>query len=126
MSELALKTPAKRGNPNWVKGVSGNPAGPPKNLHGLQELARAHCPDVIERLAEIVKDRKSPPAAACIAGGILLDRGYGKAVQIVAEVSTNLSDAIDITDADLAAIARSSSANLAITQAREKESGIVH
>lgn len=65
-------------------GQSGNPSGRPKALHELIELCRQHTPAVIKRLAEIVE--KGEERAAVAAAKELLDRGYGKAKQVV-EVS---------------------------------------
>jgi hypothetical protein len=63
------------GNPNWVKGVSGNPFGRPRVVADIQALARAHGPEAIRTLAECLKDPKHKVAAAIA----LLDRGFGKA-----------------------------------------------
>lgn len=70
------------GNPNWVKGQSGNPGGRPKDTAHIRDLALARCPEAIERLEFWMKS-KNPKAsvAACIA---LLDRGLGKPTQPLA------------------------------------------
>jgi hypothetical protein len=47
-------------------------------------LARGHTELCIKVLAGIVSQEAMPPAARVSAAGILLDRGWGKAVQSVA------------------------------------------
>ena len=46
-------------------------------------LAREHGPKVIAMLAGFVSDEEQPPKVRIMAGEILLDRGYGKAMQQV-------------------------------------------
>lgn len=72
------------GNPRWVKGVSGNPSGKPKDSPEVREakdLARAKSVIAINRLIELIgsKDEKVS-LAAC---NSLLDRGMGKPVQAI-------------------------------------------
>ncbi len=67
-----------------MKGVSGNPGGRPKQDTNLRALARAHTPEAIATLVQIMQNRKAAPTArihACVA---LLDRGHGKPVQTLA------------------------------------------
>jgi hypothetical protein len=66
-----------RGRP-FKKGESGNPGG----RHELRALARAHAPDAIKELARLAIKAKSE-AARVAAIRELLDRGYGKAQQMV-------------------------------------------
>lgn len=47
----------------------------------LRSLARGHTEMCVRVLASIAKQPRSPPAARAMACGILLDRGWGKAVQ---------------------------------------------
>ena len=68
------------GNPNWVKGVSGNPSGRPRVVADIQDLARQHGPEAIHTLVECLKDPKHKVAAAIA----LLDRGFGKCTQLLA------------------------------------------
>ena len=70
-----------RGRP-FKKGESGNPGGRPKVIAELRALARAHAPDAIKELARLAIKAKSE-AARVAAIRELLDRGYGKAQQIV-------------------------------------------
>ena len=96
--------PARRGNPNWTKGVSGNPGGRPKAIVEVQELARRETAASIRgagshpRLAE-----DTPPAAVVAAATALLDRGWGRPVQ-----SHELHHHLEpqhMTDAELIALA---------------------
>ena len=92
----------RRGNPNWVKGVSGTPGGRSKKLAEVKQLAQAHTVDAIKALVAICKESNSDSArvAAAVA---LLDRGHGKPVQTVnANVRRSL---VHFTDEELAAIA---------------------
>jgi hypothetical protein len=72
----------------FKKGVSGNPGGKPRVLKNVQDLARQYTVPAIEALAEIVRNKKAPPAARVAAANVLLDRGYGRAPQSL-EVSGN-------------------------------------
>jgi hypothetical protein len=64
-------------------GVSGNPGGRPRGVSEIQALARSKAPRAIEILHEIAENGKSESArvAASVA---LLDRGWGKAAQVIA------------------------------------------
>ena len=65
-------------------GMSGNPCGRPKAVEEVRELARAHCPDAIAELARLAVKAKSE-CARIAAIRELLDRGYGKATQPLAD-----------------------------------------
>jgi len=54
---------------------------PPKSRLEIASLARSHAPNVINMLAGIVNQEKSPTMARIAAGRELLDRGFGKAPQ---------------------------------------------
>ena len=71
-----------RGRP-FKKGESGNAGGRPKVIAELRALARAHAPDAIKELARLAVKAKSETARVA-AIRELLDRGYGKAQQVVA------------------------------------------
>lgn len=76
--------PVKRaGNPAWTTGVSGNPSGRPKSVGEVRRLAREQTVAAIETLVEIARDPNQPGSARVAACNVLLDRGYGKAVQQV-------------------------------------------
>jgi hypothetical protein len=66
----------------FKKGESGNPGGRPKVIAELRALARAYAPDAIKELARLAIKAKSEMARMA-AIRELLDRGYGKAQQIV-------------------------------------------
>ena len=91
-------------NGRFQKGKSGNPGGRPKASHSIQELARQHAPDAIERLAQIVEKGDSHSAVAAAANAIL-DRAYGKPPQFNTSDTTSFRKAVDMSDDDLAAIA---------------------
>ena len=67
----------------FLPGESGNPGGRPKVVAEVQALARKHTADAISTLAKIMRDTKAPPAARVSAASVILDRGYGKAVQSI-------------------------------------------
>ena len=71
----------KRGNPNWAKGVSGNPGGRPKAIVEVQELARLETAASIRALVRIRDSADAPAAAVVAAATALLDRGWGKPMQ---------------------------------------------
>jgi hypothetical protein len=70
-----------RGRP-FKKGESGNPGGRPKVIGELQALAREHAPDAIKELARLATKAKGETARVA-AIRELLDRGYGKAAQLL-------------------------------------------
>jgi hypothetical protein len=61
----------------WKKGQSGNPSGRPKALVDMQKLARSYSTEAIERLVEIMRNKKAGNQSirAC---EILLDRAWGR------------------------------------------------
>jgi hypothetical protein len=62
-------------------GHTANPSGRPRVVAELRDLARAHTPDALKRLVELLQSRNEQTALA--AARELLDRGYGKPVQSV-------------------------------------------
>lgn len=76
-------TPKRRGNPNWVKGVSGNPGGRPKDAEKIRELALSKSPEHIENLDQIALDPKQPGRTRVEASKALLERGLGRPAVIV-------------------------------------------
>jgi hypothetical protein len=96
---------AKKGNPAWVKGVSGNPGGAkPAIVNGIHvpTLAREYGPEAIRTLAEIMRDKAAPAAPRVKAAEVLLNRGFGLAPAVVTLLNEK-RDAEDYTDEELAA-----------------------
>jgi len=91
-----------RGRP-FPKGVSGNPGGRPRVLADVQELARAKSPKALDTLEAIMLDEKAPPAARVAAANGLLDRGYGRPTQPIAQTLARI-DPNNLSDEELAAI----------------------
>jgi hypothetical protein len=52
-----------------------------KGLHDLRELARTHTFDAVRTLVSIANNTKESASARVSAAGLLLDRGWGRAVQ---------------------------------------------
>ena len=67
------------GNPNWVRGVSDNPGGRPRQPVKALELARSRSPEAFERICDLMQSKNEQVAlAACRE---VLDRGWGKPAQ---------------------------------------------
>jgi hypothetical protein len=47
----------------------------------VQEIARKYTVEAIKTLAQMMRNKKTPPAARVAAANALLDRGYGKPPQ---------------------------------------------
>jgi len=75
--------------------VSGNPAGRPRIVAEVADLARRHTADAIAALVAIMPKGESD-AARVSAANALLDRGYGRPVQggpvILDEMGGTLSE----------------------------------
>jgi hypothetical protein len=67
---------------NFPKGVSGNPAGVPKAYQAMAKLARSYSNEAIDKLVEIMRNKRSPKLALK-AAEILLDRAWGKTPQAI-------------------------------------------
>lgn len=83
----ATKKPAQKAEKaenggRFKPGQSGNPAGRPKVVAVIRDMAREHGKEAVEKLVEIMRgdDPKLARAAACD----ILDRGYGKPTQMIA------------------------------------------
>lgn len=104
---------AGKGNPNWKKGVSGNPGGKPKELAGIQELARRYAPEAMRTLWHVATKGKSE-AARVQASSALLDRGFGKPPSFSTSDNAAFRKAIEMNDNELdAAIAETARAIVA-------------
>ena len=93
-----------RGNPNWKKGVSGNPGGRPHQPKEMLEIARAESPAAFRRVCDLVQSKNEQVALA--AAREVLDRAWGKPSQ---ESTMNLRhsdkrEAADWTDTELIAV----------------------
>ena len=89
----------------FVKGQSGNPAGRPKGVYNLTELAREHGPAALTDLMAIARNTENPAAARVSAWNSVLDRGYGKAPQFSTSDADEFKRAMDLSDDELATIA---------------------
>lgn len=76
MSRLANLKP-------WKPGESGNPGGRPKQVVTLTELARTHTKAAVETLVAIMQDPNEAGASRVTAANSILDRAWGKPMQMV-------------------------------------------
>lgn len=76
----------------WVAGKSGNPGGRPK---GIASKAREHADKCIQVLSDALADEDTKTRIA--AAKELLDRGFGKAITMSADVTNRLDDLDDDT-----------------------------
>jgi hypothetical protein len=73
---------------NFPKEVSGNPSGKPKIYNDMVKLARSYSNEALDKLVEIMRNKRSPKLALK-AAELLLDRAWGKVPQaIVGEAGT--------------------------------------
>lgn len=76
---------------HFMKGVSGNPSGRPKQDPEVKEIFKAALPHAAERLVQLIDSRKELVAIKAIE--IIFDRTQGKAPQAV---SMDLTGGLDI------------------------------
>lgn len=69
----------------------------------IRSLARNHTAKALSTLASIMNASDAPHSARVMAAQALLDRGWGKATQVI-EATINNADASRVTDAELAAV----------------------
>lgn len=74
-------------------GRSGNPGGRPKIPEDVKEAIRAACPKAVSVLVSMLNSKKE--AYRLEAAKTLLDRGYGKPVQMQ-DVSLDLTGTLDV------------------------------
>lgn len=74
-------------------GQSGNPAGRPKTVLVVRDLARQYTEESIRGLAAIARDKKQPGATRAYCYTELLNRGHGKAPQKY-EVEVSIFDSL--------------------------------
>lgn len=89
----------------FAKGQSGNPGGRPKAAHDLQELARERTLQALDTLTSIMQNDEAPPAARVGAACALLDRAYGKPVQM-AEITGKDGGPIETKELSASDLAR--------------------
>ena len=65
----------------WKKGESGNPSGRPAIKREVRELAKAMCPEAMQTLGQIMRDKKQPGSARVAACKEVFDRAMGRAEQ---------------------------------------------
>ena len=63
----------------------------------VRDLARTHTREAIETLVSVMKDAKAPHSARVAASNVILDRGYGKAVQHI-EAEINVYDSLSLDE----------------------------
>lgn len=78
---------SEKSDGKFKPGQSGNPSGRPKLLVEVQKLTREHGLEAVQKLVELMRNCPDPKIQMHAAKE-LLDRGFGKAAQIV-EVSSN-------------------------------------
>jgi hypothetical protein len=101
MTDEPSENRAATGNPNLFKpGQSGNPGGRPK---GIAAKAREHGDKALAVLSDALAD--PDPRTRIAAAKEILDRGYGKAVVMTADVTKALDEFDDDTlDAAISAV----------------------
>ena len=120
-----------RGNPKIAEAGATTRFGPANRGGGrkpvpedVKEVARALTVEAIETLGEVMRDKNAPPAARVSAATAILDRAYGKPAQTVnANVVRTI---LDVSDAELAAIALSGGDGAAEPEEGEREPDQVH
>ena len=81
-------------------GQSGNPAGRPRIVLAVRDLARAHTEAAIDTLAEIMQDQEAPAAARISAASEILNRGFGRPVdqRVLLAMSAQIDRPMSVKD----------------------------
>ena len=108
----AEKKQRKRHAGHFKPGQSGNPGGRPKDELGLRALARTYSGEALEKLVQIMRDKKTSSVARVRAIGEILDRGYGRPKQEI------LVDKPPVDAKDLYDVARRLAVLFRLTRAR--------
>jgi hypothetical protein len=87
----------------FAKGHSGNPGGRPRDLFGVQELARSYAVEAIETLVAVMRADNAGPRARIAAAIAILDRGFGRPTQTVYSSPGHI-DPDKLSDAELVAM----------------------
>jgi hypothetical protein len=76
-----MTLPTRRPDGTMLPGHTANPSGRPRVVAELRDLARAHTPEAMQRLVELMQSKNEQTALAAVRE--LLDRGFGKPVQAI-------------------------------------------
>jgi hypothetical protein len=71
----------RRPDGTMLPGHTANPSGRPRVVAELRDLARAHTPEAMQRLIELMRSKNEQTAMAAVRE--LLDRGFGKPMQAI-------------------------------------------
>jgi hypothetical protein len=77
MSDIE-NSPAVKGNPNWKKGVSGNPGGRPKAVKELLERARKMTPAALDLWESLLEDENADMKVRLEASKLVAAYGLGR------------------------------------------------
>lgn len=97
-------SPKGAGKKLFKPGQSGNPGGRPKANPEIRELARAHTPQAVKVLVEVMSNKKAPAAARTMAANAIIDRAHGKPTQHI-EAHVDLIDRLSLTEQEALATA---------------------
>lgn len=70
---------------SFKPGKSGNPGGRPKGVAAVRALAQEYTAEALGTLHTIMQDDDAPASARVTAANALLDRGWGRAPQTIAD-----------------------------------------